>query len=50
MYFASQEFYREFDDEDEGGDGDDEGGNGEELEDGEPLPPELDSDESEDAC
>ena len=36
-------FYREVDDEDEGG-----GDDGEEFEDGEQLPPESDSDESED--
>ena len=38
-------FYREIDDDDEGG-----GDDGEELEDGEQLPPEWDSDESEDEC
>ena len=37
-------FYREIDDEDEGG-----GDDGKEFEDGE-LPPESDSDESEDEC
>ena len=36
---------REIDDEDEGG-----GDDGEEFEDGEQLPPESDSDESEDEC
>ena len=38
-------FYREIDDDDEGG-----GDDGEEFEDGEQLPPESDSDESEDEC
>ena len=38
-------FYREIDDEEEGG-----GDDGEEFEHGEQLPPESDSDESEDEC